>query len=78
MALVMMAMLFMLEEKMLHQEDVPLLSYSDIRILLAHDRTRRDRTLKEVLRQMEHRQRQSSIDSAYKKQRIQQFDVLNE
>jgi SRSO17 transposase len=80
MALVMMAMLFMLEEKMLHQEDSPLLSYSDIRILLAHFLPRRDTTFDEVLRQMEHRhrQRQSSTDSAYKKQRTQQFDVLNE
>ena len=75
MALVMMAMLFMLEEKMLHQEDIPLLSYSDIRILLAHFLPRRDTTFKEVFRQMEHRhrQRQSSIDSAYKRPHIQQF-----
>lgn len=80
MALVMMAMLFMLSAQMLHQEDIPLLSYTDIRILLAHFLPRRDTTFDEVLRQMEHRhrQRQSSIDSAYKRQRIQQFDVLNE
>lgn len=80
MALVMMAMLFMLEEKMLHREDRPLLSYSDIRKLLTFFLPRRDITFAEVLRQMEHRhrQRQSSTDSAYKKQRIQQFDVLNE
>jgi SRSO17 transposase len=80
MALVMMAMLFMLEEKILHQEDIPLLSYSDIRIMLAHDRTRRDTTFDEVLRLLSHRhrQRQSSTDSAYKRQRIQQYDVLNE
>lgn len=80
MALVMMAMLFMLEEKMLHKEDIPLLSYTDIRILLTHFLPRRDITFEEVLRQMEHRhqQRQSSIDSARKRQRIQEFDVLNE
>jgi len=80
MALVMMAMLFMLSGQMLHQEDIPLLSYSDIQIMLAQHRTRRDITFDEVLRQMEHRhrQRQSSTDSAYKKQRTQQFDVLNE
>ena len=77
MALVMMTMLFMLEEKMLHQEDIPLLSYADVRILLSHFLPRRDVTLEEVLQQMEyrHRQRQSSIDSAYKKQRLQQFGI---
>lgn len=80
MALVMMAMLFLLEEQMLHKEDIPLLSYHDITILLAHFLPRRDITFDEVLRQMEHRhrQRQSSIDSAYKRQRIQQLGVQNE
>lgn len=73
MALVMMTMLFMLEEQMLHQEDTPLLSYADIRISLSHFLPRRNMTLEEILRQMEyrHRQRQSSTDSAYKKQRMQ-------
>jgi SRSO17 transposase len=79
MALVMMAMLFMLEEKIQHPEDIPLLSYGDIRILLAFFLPRRDITFEEVLRQMKHRQRQSSIDSAYKRQRIQQLlGVQNE
>jgi len=41
---------------------------------------KRDITSEEVLRLLSHRhkQRQSSTDSTYKKQRIQQFDVLNE
>jgi SRSO17 transposase len=42
MALVMMAMLFMLKERALQQEDVPLLSCSDITTLLAHFLPRRD------------------------------------
>jgi len=64
MALVMMAMLFMLEEKIRHQNHLPLLSYPDIRILLSHFLPRRDITLEEILRQMEcrHRKRQASID----------------
>ena len=60
MTFVMMAMLFMLSAQMLHQEDIPLLSYSDIRIMLAQYRTRRDITFDEVLRQMEHRHRQDN------------------
>jgi len=77
MALVMMAMLFMLEERILHQDDIPLLSYSDIRILLNHFLPRRDVTLDEILRQMKcrHQKRQASIDSAYQKQRLQQLGI---
>lgn len=72
MALAMMAMLFMWEEKFLHQENYPLLSSSDIRQLLILFLPKRDMTFEEVLRQMEHRhrKRQSSIDSAHKKPQI--------
>jgi SRSO17 transposase len=68
MALVMMTMLFMLEERCLHRETHPLLSCSDVETLLAHFLPRRDITVDEVLRQMEvrHRKRQASIDSAYR------------
>lgn len=71
MALVMMAMLFMLETKLDHEESHPLLSCYDISELMAHFLPRRDVTEEEVLRQMEvrHRQRQASIDSAYARQR---------
>lgn len=70
MALVMMAMLFMLQERRLHQETHPLLSCSDIETLLAHFLPKRDVTADEVLRQMEvrHQKRQASIDSAYRRQ----------
>jgi SRSO17 transposase len=72
MALVMMAMLFMLEERLLHKEKYPLLSCSDIEVLLAHFLPRRDVTVEEVVRQMEarHRARQAAIDSAYRRQRL--------
>jgi SRSO17 transposase len=58
MALVMMAMLFMLRERIKHQDTYPLLSCSDIEELLSRFLPRRDVTEEEVLRQLEHRHRQ--------------------
>ena len=71
MALVMMAMLFMLKERIEHEEDCPLLSCADIETLLAHFLPRRDTGVDEVIRQMEerHRKRRASIDFTYAKQR---------
>ena len=71
MALVSMAMLFMLEQREKHQDDYPLLSCNDIEQLLRAFLPRRDIEHEEVLRQMHerHRRRQSAIDSAFKKQR---------
>ena len=68
MALVMVAMLFMLKQRILHKEQFPLLSCNDIRVLLDHFLPRRDVTSKEVFRQMEirHRKRQAAIDSKYR------------
>ena len=73
MALVMMAMLFMLEERIKQQEDYPLLSCSDIETLLARFLPRRDVGVDEVVRQMEvrHHKRQASIDSAFNKQQLE-------
>jgi SRSO17 transposase len=72
MALVMMAMLFLLEERQLHRATRPLLSGRDIRALLNQFLPRRDTTLAEVLRQMEtrHRKRQAAINSSYCKQQL--------
>ena len=71
-ALVMMAMLFLLEERLLHQQTRPWLSGRDIRALLNQFLPQRDTTLDEVLRQMEvrHRKRQAAIDSAYRQQQL--------
>lgn len=71
MALMMMAMLFMLEVKLEQHRDVSLLSTADVVALLAHYLPRRDLDEEELFRQMElrHRQRQESIDSAYAVQR---------
>jgi SRSO17 transposase len=73
MALVMMAMLFMLQERLAARETYPLLSCADVETLLAHLLPRRDVTLDEVIRQMEvrHAKRQASIDSAYTKQQLE-------
>lgn len=70
-ALVMMALLFLLRERQLQREALPLLSAGDIKILLARILPRRDQDLEEVIRQMQlrHQQRQSAIDSAYRRQR---------
>jgi SRSO17 transposase len=72
MALAMMAMLFMLEEKLSQKKDYPLLSCADIEFLLAHFLPRRDATVAEVVLQMEvrHKARQAAIDSAYRRQRL--------
>lgn len=74
MALVMMAMLFMLEERILQKDDHPLLSCSDVESLLRAFLPRRDIAHDEVLRQMEkrHRNRQAAIESKYRKQMLEQ------
>lgn len=66
MALVMLAMLFMMEERIHNKKEHPLLSCSDIEILLSHFLPRRDTTKPEVIRQMKerHRRRQAAMESA--------------
>ena len=65
MALVMMAMLFMLMEKIHHEDTYPLLSCADIEDLLSHFLPRRDVTEEEVLSQLEqrHAQRKKAMES---------------
>ncbi len=71
MALVMMALLFLLRERQLQKEALPLLSARDVKILLAQVLPRNDQDPDEIIRQIEqrHRQRQAAIDSAYRRQR---------
>lgn len=70
MALVFMAMLFMLEERMRVVDTHPLLSCSDIEELLRHFLPKRATTKDEVFEQMEkrHRKRLSGIQRHYEKQ----------
>ncbi len=62
MAMILLVMLFFLEERLLHKEDCPLLSCGDIIVLHISE--------EEVFRQMQirHEKRQASIDWNYKKQ----------
>ena len=75
MTLVMMAMLFMLEERRLHRHSHPLLSAYDVRLLLSHFLPKRDTSSEEVLRQMavRHKQRQAAIQGAARRQRNRQL-----
>jgi hypothetical protein len=70
-ALVMMALLFLLRERQLQREALPLLSAGDIKVLLARVLPRRDQDPEEIIRQIQlrHQQRQAAIDSAYRRQR---------
>ena len=78
MTLVMMAMLFLLKERMENNKSHPLLSCRDIVELLSHFLPRRDVCEEEVLRQMEqrHKKRRSSIDSAFRKQKLMRNIVI--
>ena len=69
--MVMLAMLFILEERLRHKKTVPLLSVADVTNLLNHFLPRRDVTEDEVLRQLvvRHAKRQASINSADRRQR---------
>jgi SRSO17 transposase len=64
MAMVMLALLFMLETKIKNEDTYQLLSCYDIQILLSHFLPRRDITKQEVIRQMliRHKQRAASIE----------------
>jgi hypothetical protein len=72
MALVMMAMLFMLSERIRHKETYPLLSCSDIEELLSRFLPRRDVTKEEIIQQLEqrHRKRLCAIKSHSRKSEL--------
>ncbi len=65
------AMLFLLEQRLAHQAEIPLLSCADVTTLLKSVLPKKDITEDEVLRQLEvrHRKRKTSIDFSYRKQR---------
>ena len=72
MALVMMAMLFMLQQRHENQELHPHLSCADLKLLLAHILPKRNPSLEDVnqLIEQRHRRRQAAIDSAYRRQKV--------
>jgi SRSO17 transposase len=74
MALVMMAMLFMLSERIKHKDTYPLLSCADIEELLSRFLPRRDINKKEIIRQLEHRHRKrvAAIQSHARNQELRE------
>ena len=70
MAMVMMAMLFMVEQRLLYKDQYPLLSCFDIVSILSFILPHRAISEKEVFRQLEvrHHRRRAAIESAYRKQ----------
>lgn len=73
MAMVMLAMLFMFEERREQKVDLPLLSCHDVVEVLRVLLPRANVTFQDILRQLKerHKRRQASIDSAYARQRGQ-------
>jgi len=78
MALVCMALLFMLEERLQSQDTTPLLSCSDIEDLLRAFLPKRNLDPEEVIRQIEkrHRKRQQAMDA--KQRKIMSSNYFNE
>jgi SRSO17 transposase len=72
MAMVMLAMLFLLRERRVHMVDVEMLSCQDVVELLNHFLPRRDLTLDAVLENIErrHRKRTDAIESARRRDRL--------
>ncbi len=71
MALVMMAMVFMLEQRLSYKDSHPLFSCADIISMLCNFLPKRSINSEEVLRQLEvrHHKRKASTESAYRRQR---------
>lgn len=71
MALVMMALLFLLQQRHKCRDEHPLLNCRDLKILLAHILPSRDASLEEIIQLMNqrHQRRQAATDSAYRQQR---------
>ena len=78
MTLVIMPMLFMLKTRQQQKKHYPLLSCADVARVLKYCLPHRDFTFEEVMRQLEirHRQRRSSIESAYRMQ-MQKSDSMD-
>lgn len=74
MSMVMMAMFFMLKERIINNKDFDLLSCQDIIELLNYYLPRKDKTEEAVLKNMleRHRRRKLSIESAYRRQKIKE------
>ena len=76
MAMVMMVMLFMVEQRLLYKNEYPLLSCFDITVLLCFLLPNRAITFEEIIKQMKirHRKRPDSIEFAYRKQLESEYE----
>ena len=74
-AMVIMVMLFMVEQRLLFKDQYPMLSCFDIAALLSFLLPHRVITLKEIIRQLElrHKRRRDAIEWAYRKQLEYEF-----
>jgi SRSO17 transposase len=77
MAMVMLASLFMLKERLLHKKSVNLLSCQDIVELLTYYLPRKDRCEQEVFNAMikRHTQRKQAVDSAKRKRKLMESSL---
>jgi len=75
MAMVMMVMLFMVEQRLLFKDQYPMLSCFDIAVLLSFFLPHRAITLEEIIRQLEvrHKRRRDATEWAYRKQLEYEF-----
>lgn len=73
MALTMLALLFMLQQRVRHHEDMPLLSCRDLRWILAHTLPHKANTLHDVLELIKerHQRRQYDIDRCLRKHQME-------
>jgi len=79
-ALTMFALLFLLQQRVRHRKDMPLLSCSDIRWLLAHTLPKKATTVHEILDLIKerHRQRQYDMNRCLQKQQKEnQLDLTH-
>lgn len=77
-ALTMLALLFMLQQRVRHHEDMPLLSCRDLRWILGQTLPRKATTVQDILELIKerHRRRQYDIDRCLRKQQMQHQENL--
>ncbi len=77
-ALTLLAFLFMLQQRVAHQEDMPLLSCQDIRWILAHTVVKKANTVQDILELIKerHQRRQYDIDRCLRKQQMEAQEKL--
>lgn len=77
-ALTILALLFLLQQRVRHQKEIPLLSCSDVRWILTHTLPKKATTVHDILELIKerHRQRQYDIDRCLQKQQMENQNNL--